>query len=201
MKAKRCCYSLTVCFGFVWASVASAGQGHEHVHQHGSHVHGVAQIMAAYEGQQLEIQFKSPAMNLIGFERKAATSEEKKAVREAEAVLKETATLFSFKGATCVAIQAKVDLSDVISDNHDSHDHAHQHNHGDQHGGHTKHSEHSEIEGSYSFECKQPGKLEGFSTSLLTHFTGIETIEVQWVTELAQGAVTLNSQQNNIPLR
>ena len=38
-----------------------------------AHVHGLSELAIAMEGEKLEIQFTSPAMNLVGFEHQASS--------------------------------------------------------------------------------------------------------------------------------
>ncbi len=71
--------------------------------KHGAHVHGVAHINVALEGNELHIEFKSPAVNIIGFEHSPGTEMEKKAVREVVEMLKDGEKVFkltSRAGAT-----------------------------------------------------------------------------------------------------
>jgi hypothetical protein len=62
-------------------TIAQAADEHDHDHEHGSlgaHEHGVARLDVAQEGTTLELDFNSPAMNIVGFEH-AATSDADKA--------------------------------------------------------------------------------------------------------------------------
>src|SRR3546814_9197080 len=60
----------------------SYSQAHEddHHHEHegatslGAHEHGAARLNAALDGNQLELELISPAMNLLGFEHAAASA-------------------------------------------------------------------------------------------------------------------------------
>ena len=46
-----------------------------------AHEHGLGQLNVALEKEQLHIEFISPSMNIVGFERAPATSEEQNAVQ------------------------------------------------------------------------------------------------------------------------
>ena len=57
-----------------FALLPLAAMAHDHDHDHaehaslGAHEHGVAQLNVALDGNTLEIELESPAMNLVGFE-------------------------------------------------------------------------------------------------------------------------------------
>ena len=50
-----------------------------------SHQHGLAELRLLLEEQRIEIEFESPAFNLVGFEHKTSNPEEKSLVRNVEA--------------------------------------------------------------------------------------------------------------------
>ena len=64
---------------------AAQAANHEHSHAHAheehasldAHEHGVASLNVALDGQTLEIQLQSPAMNLVGFEHEAKSDADK----------------------------------------------------------------------------------------------------------------------------
>ena len=66
---------------------------HEH-EQHEAHVHGEAQLLIAQEGNQLEIEFKSPAINIVGFEHKPSNAKQEASLEAAVATLKQPGQLF-----------------------------------------------------------------------------------------------------------
>ena len=111
-----------------------------------AHTHGLATLTLALENSVLEIQFESPAANLVGFEHKATSSEEKKAVTQTETSLKEPNLLFSFVGASCQPKKTTVDISGVM-DNHNKkyqeHDEHEDHSHAKKHDEHDEHERHS----------------------------------------------------------
>ena len=51
--------------------------------QQSAHVHGIATLNLAMEGDKLEIEFVSPAGNIVGFEHEAVTAAERRAIRDA----------------------------------------------------------------------------------------------------------------------
>lgn len=159
-----------------------------------AHRHGQAKLMLALENGVLEIQFETPAANLVGFEHIAKSAEQREAVRQADIILKQPDRLFSFVGTDCQAKITRVDLSGVLGNEQHRHDH---HNHS------TKHDEggHSEIFARYQFNCPYAEKLDSVSVLLFKPFPGIEKIDTIWVSETRQGAVSLTSSSSAVSLR
>jgi hypothetical protein len=165
-----------------------------------AHTHGLATLTLALENDMLEIQFESPAANLVGFEHAAKSPEEKKAVAKAETTLKDPTRFFSFAGTHCQSKKTTVNVSGVMNDESKEHKEHGEHEH---HNRSKKHKEsgHSEISAEYRFSCKNPKKLISVSVALMNQFPGIEKIEAMWITAAKQGAVSLTSNSNEISLR
>lgn len=69
---------LALPFALLPLAIAHAADEHDHDHEHehgslGAHEHGVGRLNAVLDGQALELEFDSPAMNLVGFEHQATT--------------------------------------------------------------------------------------------------------------------------------
>ena len=127
---KKSIYSMLIsCLGFMTVTASAESQK--------AHVHGVATVTIAIEGNQIEMLIESPADGLVGFEHKASSNKEKQAVRQAEKLLKSPELLFSFNGASCKSEEMTVDLSKLIDD--ESHHHEDKHDHEDKHGHEDKH--------------------------------------------------------------
>ena len=108
----------------------------------GAHVHGVATLLIALEGNKLELEFHSPAVNFLGFEHEAHSKAEKEAVNTLEKRLSKFENSLKLNGGACSLSAANVDVSGLISDEHHDHEkHVHKHDH-DKHN-HDKH-EHAE---------------------------------------------------------
>ena len=164
-----------------------------------AHVHGLATLTLALENQSLEIEFESPAANIVGFEHEAKSAEEKQAVKAAEVILESPATLFSFAGTGCQLKEAEVDISGLMEEGHNDHGHHHDHHHSS-HDDH-KDDSHSEIKAHYHFTCNGAEQLESVSTTLFSQFPGIETINAMWVTDTRQGSKLLKPDSTILSLR
>lgn len=194
------------------AQVCSASEG-SHGHSHKAHTHGVVDLMLVKEGEELQIQFESPAVNMLGFEHAAQTEEEKQAVAQAKRSLESAEEIFAFSDEACSPQKSEVSFSGAIEENDHSEnegyddDHAHSGHSHDEHSddgehSHEKHeSKHSEVTASYRFTCKAGGELKSVSTMLLTLFPRIEKVNVSWINEASQGAATLHGGESEILLK
>ncbi|MCG8534194.1 MAG: DUF2796 domain-containing protein [Pseudomonadales bacterium] len=173
-----------------------------------AHVHGVAELAIAIEGKSLEVQFASPAMNLVGFEHKATTAEQIATVKKVETQLNESDALFVITGNGCKPAKAVIDVSSLKGDgdshSDEKHDHGHAHSHahtGDQHYEEAPDDSHSEITAHYQFECKNETAVSSIAVQLFQRFPQIEKINAMWVTPTTQGAETLTAKQPVIEFR
>jgi len=169
----------------------SAGEKHDHHHdhehrQHDAHVHGIAALNLALEGQEVHVELDSPAANIVGFEHAPSSGADQAALDQAVALLKNGDRLFRFnEGADCRMESVKV-TSELLEKDHGEHEHdRHEHKH--EHEGET----HSDIEATYHFECEAAGKLTQLSVELFEAFAGMHRLEVQYVIESKQGAAEL----------
>jgi hypothetical protein len=177
-----------------------------------AHVHGLSQLTIAVEGEKVELQFSSPAMNLVGFEHKATSKKDIAAVKLAESILRQPEKLFFLSDAKCQPIHTDVDNSGLIEqhDDHDGHkghdehkDHHDHKGHDDHHDhkAHDEHEAHSEIVANFSFECKDTSALSSIKVSLFESFAGIYKIQAMWVTTSKQGSAVLTAESSVVLLR
>lgn len=162
---------------------------HEHAHDHqhdslGAHEHGVASLNAALDGQVLELQLQSPAMNLVGFEHAANSAADKAKVAAVRAELEQPVVLFALASGGCKATQVELQ-SPLFADQ----DHAHHHEH--------KHEgEHSDIQAHYRFNCANDNELKQLDLSeVFKRFPATEKIQVQLVGPSGQQGAELTPAQ------
>lgn len=188
---------------FVTSGVtAEEKHGHQHEHeneyrQHDSHVHGIASLNMALEGDEVHIELDSPAVNIVGFEHAPSSEADHAAVDKAVAMLKDGGKLFEFDESAGCRLEKAYVASALLVDEYD-HDEHEKHEH-DKHG-HDKHEEetHSDIEVVYHFECAKPGKLSQLTVELFEVFPGMDKLNVQYVIENKQGAAELTSSSHVI---
>jgi hypothetical protein len=123
------------------------------------HVHGEADLFLAIEGQQVLIEWESPAANILGFEHKPHTDEQKAILAKAIEKLNNYQTLIQFSKADCqqVAIEVTAPFTTAHAahktDSHDEHKdehHAeHKDGHKDEHHAEHKDGHHNEHKDEY----------------------------------------------------
>ena len=173
---------------------------------HRAHTHGLAELTLAKEGNELEIQLESPAVNLFGFEHRANTEDELRAVKSAKTILESPGKVFLFEGTDCDPGESDVDVSGAMADEDAHHSAAeHSEDHDEEHEAHEEHDEHheshSEVTASYRFTCVRGTGLEAVSVTLFEHFPGLEKVQVNWVTETRQGSTTLRANDTKFSLK
>ncbi|MDZ3995181.1 DUF2796 domain-containing protein [Pseudomonas sp. Teo4] len=126
---------------------------HDHDHAHGTlaaHEHGVAKLNAVLDGNTLELELDSPAMNLVGFEHAPSTDADKAKVAAARQQLEQPLKLFGLAQAAACKEDAQELESPLFGDaahadeDGDAHEHGHQH---------------ADVNAHYQLTCAQPDKL------------------------------------------
>jgi hypothetical protein len=165
--------------------------------QQSAHVHGFATINLAIDDEELQIEFVSPAESIVGFEYEPSTAAERKAVADANALLRNPAKLF------VLPTSAGCELHEVEAERHAEGDHDEHAKH-DEHGDHdedehAKHDEddehahensgagesHSEFHAHYHFDCKSTA-IETIDLRLFETWPRIEDIRWQALTPRGQ---------------
>jgi hypothetical protein len=177
-----------------------------------AHVHGLSELTIAMDAKTIELQLISPAMNLVGFEYKAASKQDIAAVKQAELILGQEDSLFLIAGGDCEHLGTSIDSGDLLEsnnhhekhDDHDDHEDHEKHDDHDDHGKHDDHSDHdqgeihSEMVASYSYTCKDTSKLSSIKVALFASFSGIHKINTLWVTPSKQGSSMLSAKNATI---
>ena len=242
LKTKGTAMAAALALGVaVFGSATLADEEHHHDHDHGekhsekhdekhgehrdlgSHVHGVAELGIAADGESLVFEFESPAANIIGFEHAPKTDEQEQAVASALTQLEDGAKIFSIDAkAGCAFKEAKVvspfeashktaDTPDKHGhgedghakhdardkdDSHEAHkDHDHDHDHGD---GHAAGDVHSEFTAQYAFTCGTLSAMRSIEVSLFETFPGIEEINAVFLGDNLQFGVDLTKKNTSI---
>jgi len=168
--------------------------------RHGAHLHGVAELTVAVEASAIEMMFTAPAASVVGFESKAASSEQLKAVEDAKLVLRDPFRLVTFVGKECDLVQAVVDLTAISSSQKDEHD-DHDAGHDDHDEGHDDHDSvddeesHSDIIAKYEFKCSSDDQLKKLKFGPDQLLFGLDKVNVMWVSESGQGAAEVTADQ------
>jgi hypothetical protein len=159
-----------------------------------AHTHGTATLTVIISGEQVALGFESPAFNLLGFENAPATPEQEAALARAEALLASVENLVSITGARCEVQDVQISRPGQEAHahgeaEHDDHDHAdtaqESHDHAD--------GRHWEFRVNATLHCIDLPARPALTATVFEHFSGIQTLELLWVTDTQQGAATLNA--------
>jgi hypothetical protein len=179
---------LALPFALLPLAVAHAADEHDHDHEQGSlgaHEHGVGRLNAALDGQTLELELDSPAMNLVGFEHAATTDADKAKVAAVRAQLEKPVALFSLaKAAGCVVASQELE-SPLFGDKPEADDEDAKDEH---------HHDHSEIHAHYQFTCATPGALKTLDlANIFNAFPATQKIQVQLIGPSGQQGVEVTA--------
>ena len=167
---------LALPFALLPLAVAHAHDDHDHDHAHGTlgaHEHGVAKLNAVLDGNTLELELDSPAMNLVGFEHAANSDADKAKVAAVRQQLEQPLKLFGLSAAAgCKEDQRELE-SPLFGDAPKTDDDGDEHEHGHQH---------SDIGAHYQLTCANPDKLTELDLApLFKAFPATQKINVQLI--------------------
>ena len=188
---------LALPFALLPLAIAHAADEHEHGSL-GAHEHGVGRLNAILDGQALELELDSPAMNLVGFEHLATTAADKAKVAATRKLLENPLALFNLpKGAGCVVSTQELNsplFGDKPEADHDDDD-GDDHDHDAKDGAHEHHHDHSEIHAHYQFTCATPTALSNLDlTQVFKTFPATQKIQVQLIGPSGQQGVEATAQ-------
>ena len=156
-----------------------------------SHVHGNAELNVVLMGQQLQVEFVSPAINLLGFERPPNTDEETATLNNTIEQLQRGGWLIEAFPTTCQLSTEEFEAP--VYDEHESSEHDHEsseHDHEHETSEHNAEA-HSNFRVTYLYDCESaPSKR--LKMLAFDHYSGIETLTVQWIADQKQGYARLN---------
>jgi len=205
-------------------SFFAASSQHADYHQQEAHTHGLAEVTVALDGDYIEMNIASPAINLMGFEQRASTDEQRRIVHKVRATLESPQQLLSFVGSECKLESSAVDVSSVLEvenniseeNHHNEHLHHEESEHSGSHHEESEHSsshheesehssshhaDHSDVSTQYRFHCKQGSDLTAISWNLFDHFPGIEMLKGIWITDSQQGSAEITAAANTLYLK
>ena len=208
------------------AFAASEGEHREHeAHEHGR---GMLDIVA--EGEELVVEFRIPAANVVGFEHAPRDDAEREAVRKAAETFRNPASVLVLPAeAECEIEEAEAGIVGMGADDHDEehghegedhdhdgdehakeehaeeegedHDHAkEEHEEHDEHSADSDGEAHSELRATYHFHCHAPERLVRIDVRVFEHLRDAEEIDVRVVTATAQTAMELRPGETVVEL-
>ena len=190
-----------------------------------AHVHGEAVLQLVIDDTGALATFKSPAADIVGFERQPETDAEKQAVADALAKLSDFTALITLpEAAGCTIDDAHADFEvEAAGDDHDDHEghehhdedeHHDEHEHHDEDEHHEDHDEHehhdedemqaegghAEFHAEFEMTCADTSSLTSLQTSVFDLFPSLEGLEVEVVTPAGQSGAELTPQSTEMSL-
>lgn len=156
------------------------------------HVHGQGQLLIAQEEQNWHLQLILPAADVLGFEHKPETQQQKNMIDKVAKHFEISDQVVQLKGR-CQLHQTEYSLPDQKHEH--EHEEAEAHDHHHHVATHEDEVEHSNIEVDYIFSCDSP--VNGVSVSLFQWAKSLQRIKAQWILKNGQGMVELTP---NAPL-
>lgn len=186
---------LLAILGVAVSAGAVAGEAHEH---------GKVALTLAIEAGNVEVSWRSPAVNLVGFEHQPKTPEEKQKVEQTLLNLKQGYEQIVLpESALCLLKEADIDTTLAAhteghdhDHDHDDHDHEEHDDHDHDDHDHEKHDDHdhdehdhdghADFSAKYTFECRHPEHLKQIEVNLMPSYPGIDEIRYQAITPAGQ---------------
>ena len=175
-----------------------------------AHVHGEAVLQLVIDDTGALATFKSPAADIVGFERQPETDAEKQAVADALAKLSDFTALITLpEAAGCTIDDAHADFEvEAAGDDHEGHDHHDEDEHHEDHDEHEHHDEdemqaeggHAEFHAEFEMTCADTSSLTSLQTSVFDLFPSLEGLEVEVVTPAGQSGAELTPQSTEMSL-
>jgi Protein of unknown function (DUF2796) len=183
--------------------LASAEGAGETERQLGPHQHGHGTLKLAVEGQTVQMELEVPGVDIVGFEHKAETAEDRAKMEAAEKTLAQPLALFMLPDeAGCEITAAKVFSVGATESDHDAHEQDHQdHTEGLEHETEEQEGEHSEFHGEYALSCSNVAAITAISFPYFEVFPNSAELAVTLITEKGQKAFEVNREHAVIDLR
>ncbi|UTF61809.1 DUF2796 domain-containing protein [Gilvimarinus sp. DA14] len=151
-----------------------------------AHTHGEAELTIVLANNTLDVELMSPSVNLVGFEHKANSTDEKALLAQTEQQLQRPDTFLDFTDHQCELVNSSIDVSALQAEiAHSDHTHEHEHSEHDHRGGH------SEIGARYRYRCEAGAYPEEIKVKLFQHYPSLSKVNLMWISPSAQGGATL----------
>ena len=208
------------------ASATVAASEGEH-REHGAHEHGHGILDIVVEGEELVVELRVPAVNVVGFEHAPRDDAEREAIRKSLVPFQDVAgVLVPSAKAQCEVEEVEARIVDMSGEEyrhddehhgedehgHEGEDHdksesaEHAHDHEEDEHEHEEQSSdsdaeaHSELHAAYHFHCHAPEQLDRIEVHIFEHLHDAEEIDVRMVTPAAQTAMELHPGETVIEL-
>jgi hypothetical protein len=169
-----------------------------------AHVHGLAALQVAVDGNRLLLEFSSPLDNLVGFEHAPRNDKQTAAVRRMAERLHKPALLFvPTPEALCTPVSVSLEspvierllLTAVSAPRLASDRPIAKAQKGDDKAGHEAHAA---LSSEMVFQCERPEKLSSLEARLFDSFPDVRRLDVQVAGPRKQAAATLTARSRRI---
>lgn len=144
----------------------------EETHEHHAHSHGNGTLELVIDGGTVKGKFEIPMESLLGFENLPKNAEQKKAMADLQTATASADNFVKLPAAaacTQVAITAESDMFK------------------------GKKSEHSDLDYSFEFLCKNPAELKTIEFVVMSKNTKFKNLKVDMVTPKGQKSITIEA--------
>ena len=138
-------------------------------------MHGEAELNIAIEGQVIQIEFTSPAMNLAGFEHAAKTEAETQQIKSIVKYLEQSKWL---------QLNPQCTLENSLAELHQEGEH-----------------EHSEFTAQYQFLCQPDHSLGSINFTIFSDYPGVHEMVVNLITSDKQTTIKLTHEQSLLKIK
>jgi Protein of unknown function (DUF2796) len=167
-----------------WCVLASSPSRADEFTQRPPHEHGKVTLNAALDGNELDIELDSPAVNVVGFEHEPRTDDERAAVQAAATLLHNGRGLFGMpREARCQFEKTDLKAPRWEQGEHDPHDH------------------HADYEARFVYRCWSPGQLTWLQPVLLDRLRNVTEARVNVATPNGQHSEVVTNGQARVALR
>ncbi len=171
--------------------------------EHDAHVHGIGALNVAIDGDQVMLEFESPAVNIVGFEHTPSNEQQQQAVDTAMEMLREGGKMFVFTDKSGCRLETAEVHTTIETDHDDAHEGEHNHEnesaHDQEHADHEEHeAEHSEFHVEYTFRCEQSDALTSMDVKLFEHFPSLEELTTQIISNTSQQGASLTKENSAV---
>jgi hypothetical protein len=168
-------------FLYCWVLMCCPAAIPSFAHGPGPHVHGVATLTVAVDGNRLTLDLESPLDNLLGFEHLPRTEKEEGAVRDMAQRLNRAESLFvPTPAARCNPVSVKLESPMLQPEKPSASD------------------GHADLDGEFVFRCERPEDLRDVEVQLFDGFPNMRQIDVQVAASRGQTAAKLSPERRRI---
>lgn len=157
---------------------------------HRTHEHGVGKLNIAFEGGMVAMEFSAPGADIVGFEHRAESADDRAKINSALGTLEKPLSLFRLpKAARCELAAASVELHEEDEEHKEHEIHEDKHGNEDHHGKDSKneneHDEpsHTEFHAEYRFSCGKLGAIDRIVFGYFAAFPNARELDVQMISD------------------